>query len=309
MELLSLSLNPWEAECFKGELDFYGYSFTPQNRKQHFNPKLDCQLQLLIDRCFPQIKKASLEFFNLDSIDFKELVYWLNRCIQSDECPTALIDILQSHADDLINSSDFLEPSPAQSNILQMKGVLPFPLTSTYLGFVEYYNALDSVECSGELHDLMDRVREIALIAGALEYCKTVLVFDSHFDALSSLRLLKGSTRCPFCLKELKVNRSAPMLVKSHVYTSKDFNDPLVNEIMQSLAPNNECLGSNEVIMNVNPSALKKSHTRHEHVKQQLEGLLEAATQKKQIRAINSAIRFINGACDQLVKYYKYYDI
>lgn len=303
---VDIELQPVAAMCFNTPLAFEGYKFTAENRFEHFSVDLSAQLDEIILNYFPLLNENLGRFYSLDQVNLKESIYWLNYAIQNDDCPNIVYDILFSHLEDVLQSHRYLELTPEQSLVLSNAGYIPMQLGQNYISLIKFYDSLKAVSLLGDFQEIIQKTKEVSLLAGAMEYCFQNLT-ESDYSIHENLRVPGGRSICPFCLKDLKCH-SDNHLVKAHILSIREFHDPIVDQVVKSLAESNECPGVGKPSIEVDVEFMKFATIRHVSVLLLLDRVLNETNQRKRIRSAMSAKNYIQARHDNLMRYFRYYE-
>lgn len=302
---VDIELQPLTAMCFNAPLANDGYKFAAESRFDHFSDELSTQLDELISNSFPQLSENLALFHSLDQVNLKESLYWLNYGVQNNECPSLVYDILFSHLEDVLQSHRYLDVTAEQSTLLTNAGYIPMPLGQDYLSLCKFYESLKTVSLLGDFHNLIQKTKEVALLAGAMEYCFQN-ISESELSFEDNLRVPGGRSICPFCLKDLKIHNDTH-LVKSHILSIREFHDPIVNQVVKSLAKSSECPGVGKPSIEVDVEFMKYATMQHYSVLLLLNRIINETNQRKRIRSAMSAKKFIQTRHDNLLRYFNYY--
>lgn len=303
---IDIELNPLNALCFNAPLSFEGYQFEANNRFEHFTEQLDQQLYDLISNDFPELLKNLSQFHCLDLIGFKELILWFNIAIQNQECPNYIYDILYSYLVEVIYSDAYLEVSDQQVAILENSGLIPLALGHTFAGYAKFYESLKVVRLLGDFEQLIQRIKEVTLLVGALEYLEQNMV-DVEYNRNNNFRVFGSNSKCSFCLKVLKKHDPQSYLVKSHVLSVREFHDPKVNDLVKTLSDAPECPGSGHPSIERDDYIVQSAILKHDSILLGLEEMLRSG-ESKTLRSARSAYKYIQTRRDDLMKYYRYYN-
>lgn len=303
---VDIELQPVAAMCFNTPLPIDGYKFTAENRFEHFSVDLSAKLDEIISNNFPLLNENLGRFYSLDQVNLKESIFWLNYAIQNDDCPNIVYDILYSHLEDVLQSHSYLELTPEQSAVLSNAGYIPMQLGQNYLSLIKFYDSLQAVSLLGDFQEIIQKTKEVTLLAGAMEYCFQNLS-EGEYSNQENLRVPGGRSICPFCLKDLK-NHGDNHLVKGHILSVREFHDPIVDQVVKSLAESSDCPGAGKPSIEVDVEFMKFATIKHVSVLLMLDRVLNETNQRKRIRSAISAKNYIQARHDNLMRYFRYYE-